>query len=87
MTVSGGDVSVISSTMGESVRATMSESQGVRVDLFDLLGRRVATLHDGEAAASQTLDIQLPSSLTSGAYLARVTGERFSQTVRVRVVR
>lgn len=43
----------------------------VRVEAFDVLGRRAALLHDGEAGG--TLRLSLPAGLGAGAYLVRAT--------------
>jgi hypothetical protein len=57
-------------------------TQNVRVEVFNAIGQRVALLHDGPLAAGAdvhefTLEA---SSLPSGVYLYRVTGEDFVQT-------
>ncbi|MEM8598777.1 MAG: T9SS type A sorting domain-containing protein, partial [Bacteroidota bacterium] len=66
------------------VDLTLDRAEAVRVEVFDVLGRRVALLHDGTLAAqtrhSFTLDAR---GLASGLYLYRVTGESFSDTRRV----
>lgn len=65
----------------------LPESASVTVEVLDVLGRRVSVLHDGVLPASAnrlTLDA---SSLAPGLYLVRATGEGFSQTQRVTVVR
>ena len=57
----------------------------VRVEAFDLLGRRVATLHDGDAPS--TLRLALPPGLGVGAYVVwatAATGETASALVRAR---
>ena len=60
-----------------SVRFAVREAQRVAVEVFDALGRRVATLHDGplgaEAAAVGTFEAV---GLASGVYVVRLTGER-----------
>lgn len=63
-------------------------SQPVRVELYDLLGRRVATLFDGEITGGRQQEIQLDSDgLANGMYFIRATGEHFRATERVTVVR
>ena len=63
-------------------------AQAVTVDVVDLLGRRVATLFDGElaAGASQALTVS-GDDLPSGVYLVRAVGETFSLTERVTLAR
>jgi hypothetical protein len=63
-------------------------SQPVRVDLYDVLGRRVATLFKGEMTGGREQEIQLDSDgLANGVYFVRVVGEHFRATERVTVVR
>lgn len=64
------------------------ETQPVRIELYDLLGRRVATLFDGEVTGGREQEIQLGSDgLANGMYFIRATGEHFRATERVTVVR
>ncbi len=71
-----------------TIDVTAREAQRVTVAVYDVLGRRVATLFDGEVAASTTERLALPAhGLASGLYVVRATGERFSATQRLTVVR
>jgi len=73
-----------------TVELAVRESQDVRVGVYDVLGRRVATLFDGSVPAQQTEQIQLNvgrAGLASGQYFLQVRGETFSETQRVTVVR
>lgn len=66
-----------------TVRVAVPSVQRVRVALYDVLGREVAVLHDGEAAAG-TLRLALAShDLAPGTYVVRAVGETFrtAQTV------
>ncbi|MEM8601812.1 MAG: choice-of-anchor B family protein, partial [Bacteroidota bacterium] len=61
-----------------SLTLALPAPERVRVHVYDLLGRRVATLLDGTVdAATLTLD---GTALPSGAYVVRVQGETFAQT-------
>jgi len=63
-------------------------SENVRVDLVDVRGRVVATLHDGLIPANQRRQLVVDSDgLAGGVYLLRVTGESFVSTRRIAVVR
>ncbi len=67
---------------------TVREAQRVRIELYDLLGRRVATLFDGALEANRKEDLQFAAGrLPSGIYFLRAVGERFAATERVTVVR
>ncbi|HYE96410.1 MAG TPA: T9SS type A sorting domain-containing protein [Rubricoccaceae bacterium] len=59
----------------------------VEVGLYDLLGRRVAVLHDGVLPAGETALPLAARGLPAGTYVARVQGETFSATQRATVVR
>ncbi len=63
---------------------TLDNTESVRVEVFDVLGRRLALLHDGPLAAQtvHTFDLN-GSAWSNGMYLYRVTGETFSETRRV----
>ena len=62
----------------------VNEPQHVRATLFDLLGRRVALLHDGAIAAGSPLNISVNgATLRPAVYFVRIEGEEFSATQRV----
>ena len=70
-----------------TVTLRVRSEQEVTAALYDLLGRKVRTLHEGRLAPRQAHRLSLETSgLTSGTYLLRVTGERFETTQRVTVV-
>ncbi|NBC85304.1 MAG: T9SS type A sorting domain-containing protein [Bacteroidetes bacterium] len=71
-----------------SVRVGVQESQTVRVVLYDLLGRAVATLHQGTLPGGEerTLRAKLPA-LPSGKYFLRLEGESGQATRPLTVVR
>ncbi len=55
----------------------------LRADVFDVLGRRVATLYDGEAHMGNELQLRLnPDRLASGMYFLRVHQNERVQTIR-----
>lgn len=57
----------------------LAEAQHVTVEVFDVLGRRVARLHDGPLSAGEPHQFTLDGrSLPSGLYVVRATGETFS---------
>ncbi len=65
----------------------LPEATTVRLVVYDVLGRTVATLVDGELAAGShalTLD---GSALPSGTYLVRLTAGGFAATQRVTLIR
>ena len=73
-----------------TVELAVKERQEVSVGLYDVLGRRVATLHSGPLPAQELRRFRLDVSatgLTSGTYFLRVTGEDFATTERITVVR
>lgn len=64
------------------------ETQHVRVDVFDYLGRRVKTLHDDTVPASQVQPITFSGEgLPSGAYFVRAVGEDFQVTRTLTLVK
>jgi hypothetical protein len=71
------------------VTVTVEAAQRVRVEVFDVLGRTVATLHDGPLAAHAIRRFTLDGTgLASGVYFVRVTGAMgFRETRRVVLVR
>ena len=65
----------------------VQQSQTVRVAVYDLLGREVATAFRGTVPAQTERSIRVGSRLPAGSYFIRVTGEHFSATERLTVVR
>ncbi|MFO8100375.1 MAG: T9SS type A sorting domain-containing protein, partial [Salinibacter sp.] len=62
--------------------------QTVEVALYDLLGRRVRTLHTGRLPAQRAHSLPIRAGdLSSGSYLLRAEGEHFRVTRRVTIVR
>lgn len=59
----------------------------VRVIVFDVLGRAVAVLVDGEVEAGRHEAVFEARGLPSGVYLVRMTAEGFAQTRRVTLLR
>ncbi|MEM6782547.1 MAG: T9SS type A sorting domain-containing protein, partial [Bacteroidota bacterium] len=75
------------STTTARVGFTLPAAEDATVEVFDLLGRRVATLTDGLRAAGEhtvTLDA---AGLPSGVYVVRLATPSASLTERVTVVR
>jgi hypothetical protein len=71
-----------------TIDVTAREAQHVRVVVYDVLGRRVATLFEGEVEASQTERLRMPvRGLASGLYFVRVVGDHFVGTRRITLVR
>lgn len=62
----------------------VGQAQRVRVEVYDLLGRRVQALYDGTMAAQQQQRFVFDAAgLPSGLYLIRVQGVQFSALRRV----
>lgn len=70
------------------IELAVAESQHVRIELFDVLGRRVAVLHDGvlEAHTRTPVTISLSDPVASGLYTYRIAGERFATSRQLLVV-
>ncbi|WP_179271076.1 choice-of-anchor D domain-containing protein [Rubricoccus marinus] len=70
------------------VSLKVETSQSVNVVVYDLLGRAVATLHEGPLASGQETTFTVnTSSLQAGPYVIRAQGETFVSTQRLTVVR
>lgn len=87
-TPAGGGLSVVVAPNpapdGTTVRLSVPETQAVRVDLFDTLGRHVAVLFDGEVpAGTERLVPVAAGAYPAGVYLVRVTGETARTSRRV----
>jgi len=69
-----------------SLRTTVDEQ--VRAEIFDLRGRKTATIFDGLVRGGAEQRLRLNSSeLVSGTYFLRVQGETFEESRKVTVVR
>jgi hypothetical protein len=69
-----------------TLRFTARESGNVTVSLYDVLGRKVETLHQGRVSGGQPAQVTLnASSLSSGIYFLRVEGRSFTRTKRITV--
>ena len=72
-----------------TIELAVRERQNVTVAVYDVLGRRVTTLHHGSLPAQNARRFRLNASqagLSSGTYFVRVTGEAFADTRRLTVV-
>ena len=56
----------------------LAQPQAVRVSVYDVLGREAVRLHDGPLGPGEHAFMLHGDGLTSGVYLVRVVGERFS---------
>lgn len=65
----------------------LADAQSVRVEVYDLRGRRVALLHDGPLSASEHRFEIDGSDLAAGTYLYVAAGETFRDEGRVTLVR
>jgi hypothetical protein len=66
----------------------VTETQPVRVVVYDALGKAVAVLHDGLAAAGIAHPLAFDGArLPAGLYVIRVTGERFADARKVVLTR
>jgi len=71
-----------------TVQLTLKERQHVEVAVFDMLGRRVATLYRGPMEANQVRSFQFEAgSHPSGAYFIHAVGDAFVKTQQVLLVR
>ncbi|MGI9174966.1 MAG: T9SS type A sorting domain-containing protein, partial [Rhodothermales bacterium] len=64
------------------------EAQRVRAEVYNILGQRVAVLHDGEVQGSVLTRLTFEADgLASGSYMLRVQGEAFAATRRMTLVK
>jgi hypothetical protein len=69
------------------LRYELPEATAVRLQVFDLLGRRVATLADGEKPAGRHEVSWQGAGLASGTYFVRLQAGSTAQTQMLRLVR
>ena len=72
---------------GGVVRVSLPEAGVVRVVVYDVLGRQVAVLADGERAAGEHAVALDAGRLAPGVYVVRVTVGRETVARRVTVAR
>jgi hypothetical protein len=66
----------------------VTAAQPVAVHLYDVLGRRVATLYQGRAAPGSPVTLPLSgAALSAGTYVVVANGASFRQTRRITVMR
>ena len=58
----------------------VARAERLTAQVFDALGRQVATAFDGTLAAGSELGIDVPTGLAPGLYVVRVQGATFSQS-------
>jgi hypothetical protein len=63
-----------------TIRFSLPQREHVTLKVFDVLGREVATLVDGEMAAGNHAVTFAPRTSTSGLYFYKITAGTFSQT-------
>jgi hypothetical protein len=69
------------------LRLTTQDAQQIRVQVYDLLGRHVATPFRDQVAANRPETIRLRTDgWAPGSYFVRITGERFATTQRLIVL-
>lgn len=68
------------------IALTVEKKQSVQVRIFDLLGRRVATVFGGSIAAQQKRNFEIGDGLAPGAYFVEVNGERFRASEKFVIV-
>ncbi len=65
----------------------LAQAQNVTIELFDVLGRRVATVYDGPLAMGSHRVMVEAAGLPTGLYVVRAEGETFRFARRVTLVR
>lgn len=68
---------------------TVAASQHVTLAVYNVLGRHIETLHEGPLAGQQTYQFTFEpaADAPSGLYLIRATGERFTSTERIMLLK
>ena len=69
------------------IRYELPEAMNVRLSVYDLLGRQIATLVDGEQIAKQHRVAFDASTLASGTYLIRLETDRGATTSKMTIAR
>lgn len=75
-------------TTGPSrIAFSTASAERVSVQVYDALGRLVATPYDAATAAASETVVALPEGLSPGTYVVRVSGATFAETRRLTVLR
>ena len=72
---------------GATLRFDLPEAASVRLGVYDLLGREVARLVDGDVAGGRHEAVLDARALASGVYVVRLVAGADVQTQRVTVAR
>jgi hypothetical protein len=71
-----------------TVELAVQKTQPVTVAVYNVTGQRIATLHRGRVSGGEMRRIEMNTSTwASGVYILQATGETFSGTKRITVVR
>lgn len=66
----------------------VSADQLVTIAVYDVMGRQVATIYEGQLGSNETHQFTVDGSgLASGAYLVRIAGESFADTRRITLLK
>jgi hypothetical protein len=74
---------IISMVRNEGIRLSLPQAGNVRLELFDILGRRVRTLLDGHQEAGECLVPFDDKGLSAGVYVVRLTAGEVKAAVKV----
>ena len=67
---------------------SIAKTQDVRVELYDMTGRLIQTLHEGSLPANTSHQFIIDGSqLSSGVYLYRVTGDSFTSSKPITLIK
>jgi S-ribosylhomocysteine lyase LuxS involved in autoinducer biosynthesis len=70
-----------------TIRFTIPNTENVQLDVFDMLGRKVATLVNQRLAAG-TYTVQFNASqLSSGMYFYRISAGNFKQAMKMMLIK
>ncbi|NLP10537.1 T9SS type A sorting domain-containing protein, partial [bacterium] len=70
-----------------TIRFATPENGVVKIQVYDLLGKVVATLHDGKLAAGHHQFIFSGVSMPSGIYFYRVESKNFNSVKKMMLVK
>lgn len=66
---------------------TLSRPLSVRIDVFNVVGKRVTTMAEEELPAGQFTRRWASNGMTAGSYIVRLQADGIAQTQRVTIVR